>query len=279
MRKKHIIKQLKTLLVSMFIIFTIVACTSGDNQALKETISAQSTWIAHLSTQVAKQEQTNISQWEGIGHLYTKMPYALGVITSIPPGVTITLTPTPYSPNNQGLESDFTPPTLSIDIEYPPDMRTGIDEIDIIIDAIMSKDIDARLDLVRLTTAACTMGMGLGGPPKCKGEETDGTSIDVFPIAYGEGIFIRLESLREVFNFSVRGLFAVYHVPGDAFEAQYWPAGDYGIVFTSEDEGQPHIIIVFVEDGRIVRLGFDYNWPPFDSVREMSDAFILPPIR
>ena len=85
------------------------------------------------------------------------------------------------------------------------------------------KDIDARLDLVRLTTTACTMEMGLGGPPNCKGEEADGTSIDVFPIAYGEGIFIRPGSLREVFNFSVRGLFAVYHVPGDAFKAQYWP--------------------------------------------------------
>ena len=156
-------------------------------------------------------------------------------------------------------------------------MRTGIDEIDTVIDIIMSEDISARIDLVRLTTTPCTMEMGLGGPPKCKGSEKDGTSIDVFPISYGEGIYIRPGSLKEVFSFSIRGLFAVYHVPKDAFRAQYWPAGDYGIVFTSEDDGSPHIIYLLVEDGRIVKLGCDYDWPPFESVRKLSDEFVLPP--
>lgn len=268
------------LFTSMFTIFTIAACMGGNNDVLRETISTQSTWIAHLSTQVAIQEQTNISQWENIGRLYTQMPYALGIITPVPPGVTITPTHTPLSSNDQGPGHIFTStPSASIDIEYPPDMRTGIDEIDTVIDAIMSGDINARIDLVRLTTTACTMEMGLGGPPKCKGNEEDGTSIDVFPISYGEGIFIRPGSLKEVFSFSVRGLFAISHVPGDAFKAQYWPAGDYGIAFTSEDDGSPHIITVFVEDGRIVKLGFDYDWPPFEVVRENSDEFILPPIR
>jgi hypothetical protein len=280
MKKIRNPKRVKTLFTSMFIIFTVAACTGGDNHVLEETISAQSTWIAHLSTQVTKQEQMNWDQWEAIGHLYTQMPYALGIITPIPPGVTITLTPTPYSSDDQEPRSNFTPtPSPSIDIEYPPDMRTGIDEIDAVIDVILSEDINARLDIVRLTTAACTMETGLGGPPKCKGEEDDGTPIDIFPISYGEGIFIRPGSLREVFSFSIRGLFAVYKLPEEEFKAQYWPAGDYGIVFTSEDDGNPHIITVLVEDGRIVRLGFDYDWPPFERVREKSDEFILSPIR
>ena len=268
-------RQIKILFTITIIILTPSACIfspGGDNNtALRETISAQSTSVAHLSTQVARQEQTNINQWENIGRLYTQMPYALGIITPIPPGVTIVPTQTPYS------LSDI--PNLSIDIEYPPHMRTGIKEIDAVIDAIMSEDINARIDLVRLTTTACTMEMGSGGPPKCKGKEEDGTSIDVFPISYGEGIFIRSGSFEEVFSFSVRGLLAVYHVPKDAFKAQYWPAGDYGIVFTSEDDGNPHVITVFVEDGRIVKLGFDYDWPPFEIIRKRSDEFILSPIR
>jgi hypothetical protein len=275
MKKTYNVRQVVILLAFTFIIYTLTACISSwgrdNNDAIRETISVQSTWVAHLSTQLAKQEQTNINQWESIGHLYTQMPYALGIITPIPPGVTITPTPTPHSLSDR--------PTISIDIEYPPDMRTGIDEIDTVIDAIMSGDINARIDLVLLTTTACAMEMGLGGPPKCKGEEEDGTSIDVFPISYGEGIFIRPGSLKEVFSFSVRGLFVVYKVPEDVFKAQYWPAGDYGIVFTSEDDESSHIITVFVEDGRIVKLGFDYDWPPFESVKEMSDEFILPPTR
>ena len=263
-------KLTKSFLTITLIILTSIACSATINNEetrLEGTISVQSTVIAHLSTQVTKQEQVNISQWENIGHLYTQMPYALGVITPMPPG--FKPTPTPYSLDEHHWRST--------DIEYPPDTRTGIDEIDSVIDVILNKGIDARLAIIRFTTTPCTLGTGLGGPPKCKGEETIGTPIDIFPIDYGKGIFIRPGSIREVFGFSVRGLFAVYHVPGDAFKAQFWPAGDYAIAFTSEDGGSPHIITIMVEDGRIVRLELDYSWPPFDSINNKSDAFILPP--
>jgi hypothetical protein len=74
-------------------------------------------------------------------------------------------------------------------------------------------------------------------------------------------------------------LFAVYKVPEDDFEFQYWLAGDYWIVFTSEDGDYPHTITVLIEDGEIVRLTFNLGWPPFDQVWGISDEFILPPIR
>ena len=283
MKKRHILQIFILLLSIVFTFFILTACTSStdvENENLKETISAQSTWIALLSTQVAEQELTNISQWDSVGRLYTQMPYALGIITPIPPGETITRTPTPYSPDDQKPGSNLPPtPSASIDIEYPPDMRTGIGRIDIVIDAILSEEINEKLDLVRFTTTACTMGSDLGGSPKCTGEEKEGTLIDVFPISYGEGLFYRPESMREIFDFSVRGLLAVYRVPENDVEADYWPAGEYGLVFTSEDGGKPHIINVLIYNGQIVRLGFDYNWPPFDIVRDMSDEFILPPIR
>jgi hypothetical protein len=158
-------------------------------------------------------------------------------------------------------------------------MRTGIDEIDKVIDVILGNDIYARLDMVRLTTTACTIADGLGGPPKCEPGELNGTIVDVFPVSNGEGHHVRWDKVQPVFDFTVRGLSAVYVVPEDVYRADYWPAGEYGIVFTSEDDGYPHTIILLVEDGQIVRLEFIPIWPPFDLIRQKSDEFILSPIR
>jgi len=141
----------------------------------------------HLSTQVAQQEQTNASQWDAISYLSTQMPFALELITPVPPGVIITRTP--YEPSDQVTGSTFTPtPSASIDIEYSPDMRTGINEIDQVIDVMMDTNIDARLALVQFTKTACTTKDGLGGPPKCEPSEADGTIVDAFPVSSGEGV-------------------------------------------------------------------------------------------
>lgn len=282
MNKKHNPMRLN-LLVAVTLVFIILsACASTldkyKDADLEETISAQSTWIAHLSTQIAQQEETNASQWDAISYLSTQMPFALELITPIPPGTT--LKPTPYSPPDQETRPTFMPtPSASIDIEYPPDTRTGIKEIDHVIDVIMDKDIEARLDLVQFTTTTCTTTSGLGGPPECEPGEADGTVVDVLPVSNGEGHFIRPDKIQEVFDFTVRGLFAVYVVPEDTYHRDYWPVGEYGIIFTSEDGGYPHIITLLVEDMSIVRLEFNPGWPPFDLVRGKSDEFILSPIR
>ena len=273
---------LKLLVAFTLVIITLSACTSSldsyKDADLEETILTQSTRIAHLSTQVAQQEQTNASQWEAISYLSTQMPFAQELITPIPPGVIIT--GTPYELSDQVTKSTVTPtPSASIDIEYPPDMRTGINEIDPVIDVMMGKDIDARLELVQFTTTACTTTDGLGGSPRCEPGEADKTIVDSFPISNGEGHFVRSDKMQEVFDFTVRGLFAVYVVPEDAYHTDYWPAGEYGLIFTSEDGDYPHVITVLIEDGLIVRLEFNPGWPPFELVWEKSDKFILSPIR
>ena len=268
--------------VILVVVITLSACTSSLDKYkapdIEETISVQSTSISHLSTQVTRQEQTNASQWEVISYLSTQMPYALELITPLPPGAIITRTP--CGSDCQGVGPTFTPtPSLSIDIEYPPGMRTGINEIDQVIDVIMDKDLDARLALVRFMTTSCTTVSGLGGPPKCEPDETDGTIVEAFPASSGEGYFVRLKNIGKLFSFTVRGVIAVYVVPEDAYQTVYWPAGEYGIVFTSEEGGIPHTIIVLVQDGFIVRLEFHPGWPPFDLIRNNSDEFILSPIR
>lgn len=272
MKNKHPKKIWRVLFISLITGVVMTACTlSTENETqLVETLSVQGTWIANLSTQVAGQEEKNLSQWEAIGYLYTQMPYAQGVMTPGPPGQTEFPTPTPYIL--------FTP-TPYLDIEYPPGTRTGIDEIDTVIDAILDGDVSARLNLVHYTTTACEMKNDLGGPPNCTGEETSGSLVEVFPMYYQRELYYRPREIQGIFDFTVRGLLAVYTVPEEAFQADYWPAGEYGVVFTSEEGGEPHIIIVLVENGKIVRLEIEYTWPPFAAVRDRSDEFLLTPIR
>jgi len=117
---------------------------------------------------------------------------------------------------------------------HPPDTRTGIEEVDAIIDAIVAGGIDARRELVQYTTTGCTTALGLGGPPKCESGEAEGTLVEVFPFLRAEGEYVRRESIDRVLRFAVEGLYAVYRVPDDAYEEEYWPAGEYGIVFTRE---------------------------------------------
>ncbi len=231
-----------------------------SESALEATIESQNTQLAELSTEVAELKQTNQSQWDAISYLSTQMPVALELTTPISEGIFIT--PTPW-----------------LDIEYPPSARTGIAEIDSVIDAFLTQPIDSRLALVRYIQSPCTTADGLGGPPKCADDEPEGTLVETFPVLYSEGVHVRPENIQSVFGFSIRGLFAVYRVPESAYATDYWPIGEYGIVFTSEDGGYPHTIIIHVTNGQIVRLEFNMGWPPFDQVWERSDTFILPPIR
>jgi hypothetical protein len=244
------------LVILLLVIFTSV-CSSELNE-LASTIESQNTQIAKLSTQAAKQDETNWSQWETISYLSTQMPFALGVITPIPAGITIT-------------------PTAYLDIEYPPNTRTGVPEIDRVIDAISRQDVDARVELIRYIQFPCTTRDGLGGPPKCEEGEADGTIVTAFPVLYSVGTHTRPEDIWRVLNFTVRGLFAVYQVLEVGYEQDYWPVGDDAIVFTSEDGGYPHTVTLHVTNGEIVRLDYGMSWPPFDQIWERSDTFILPP--
>lgn len=271
---KYLRLQLIIVLIAIFSSACIVTVNGSDDSALKETISAQSTGMADLTTQIAELDQTNTSQWGAISYLSTQMPFALGLITPIPPGITIT--PTPYSSRDQERQSTLSPST---DNEYPPGTRTGVDEIDPVIEAFLEGDIDSRLDLVRFTTCACTIADGLGGPPKCQPGEEDGSVVEAFPVLSGESTYFRPKDIRDVFEFTVKGLFAIYRVPDGAYETDYWPAGEYGIVFTWEERETPHVIIVVVEDGEIIRLEFALGGSPFDVVEARSNEFILPPIR
>jgi hypothetical protein len=258
-------------LSSMLVLAT--ACSSvfgiGSPSDLEGTLAAQGAILSDLATQVAGQSETERNQWEAISSLATKMPYALGWITPVPPGVTIS--PTPYVPGDHG------PPDPAGSFGYPPETRTGDPNLDWILDSVLLGDPPLTLDLVLLTTTACETTEGLGGPPKCEPGEPEGTLVQGLPVSYGEGTFLRAKNAQSALNFSVLDLIAVYRVPDTAYQADYWPAGEYGIVFTTGDGGFLHVITLILEDGKIVRIDFtpmapsDLTWAPIDD-------FVLPPL-
>jgi hypothetical protein len=131
---------------------------------------------------------------------------------------------------------------------------TVLDELKPVLDAVLFGSIEERRELVSYTTTGCTHADGLGGPPKCDPGQAEGSLVQVLPILSGEGTFSTPQDIDQALDFVVMDFYAVYRVPEDAFKADYWPAGEYGLIFTREMNAVPFPVTVFVEDGRIVRL-------------------------
>jgi hypothetical protein len=114
--------------------------------------------------------------------------------------------------------------------------------------------------LIQYITVGCTTADGLGGPPKCTSGQAEGTLVEVFPISEAEGHFARPDEIDRTLEFTVDGLYAVYRpVPGrDPIE--YWPVGEYALLFERQIYNTSQPVTVFVQGGKMVRLGFS-NYP------------------
>ena len=157
---------------------------------------------------------------------------------------------------------------------HPADTRTGIEEVDRVIATFLAGDLAAKQAVIRYTTTPCTTKQGMGGPPKCQAGELDGTPVEVFPVLGQEGEYVRRDAIARILDFRVRGLYAVYDVPADAYREEYWPAGDYGIVLVHEREGLT--VVAHTAAGAIVRLDL-LLWPPAVVVAREAGELVLPP--
>ena len=140
---------------------------------------------------------------------------------------------------------------------YPLSTRTGIEDIDEVLAAVENEDPQKLRDLIHFTTIACTKADGLGGPPKCRENEPEGTLVDVLPFLGPEGHFLRRGDVSSFSGVNVTGLYAIYKVSDSAYSEAAYPAGEYAIVFKGK-ENQPDVII-HVQDG-VIRI--DYLYPP-----------------
>lgn len=160
---------------------------------------------------------------------------------------------------------------------HPLTTRTGIEEIDRILDA--SGDVQKLRSLIKLTSTRCTKRDGLGGPPKCLPGEGEGTPVEVLPFIGPEGYFLRKDEIKLWQGFDTSGLFAIYEVSSNAYSDENYPAGQYAILFVGK-ENEPAISLR-IKDGRIVRVDYVFDDSPesMDEIlRREAAKLILAPV-
>ena len=167
--------------------------------------------------------------------------------------------------------------TPSSQNDHPLDTRTGTQNIDPVLAAVASHDPDQLRALIHYTTAPCTTADGLGGPPKCSAGEADGTMLEVLPVLGSEGGFIRRIDISTWSGVDASAIYAVYRGDQTVPIEQYYPAGDYAVIYISS-EHEPAISLR-VADGGIVRLDYLFTEP--EGLRQVMDrdsvAVILAP--
>jgi hypothetical protein len=170
------------------------------------------------------------------------------------------------------------PTDLAPERSYPLTTRTGIADIDRILEA--SGDTDQLRSLVEFTTAGCTTRDGLGGPPKCLPGEGEGTPVEVLPFLGPEGSFLRREQIKDWPGFEPLGILSIYEVSQAAEADENYPAGTYAILFAGTED-QPATSLR-VSNGHIVRVDTVFD-PSLEALEQMlqreAASVILAPLK
>lgn len=135
---------------------------------------------------------------------------------------------------------------------YPLSTRTGIADVDVVLAALESGDAQQLRDLLRFSELACTHADGLGGPPKCRDGQAEGTPVSVFPFLGSEGAYLNLENVDAWTGIDITRLYAVYKNSENVYSDEYFPAGEFAALYLSDD-GFPATILQ-ITDGKIVRI-------------------------
>lgn len=168
-----------------------------------------------------------------------------------------------------------TSPTVTAAEAMGREVKTGVDELDLIIQTVLEGDIQTLRSLVRYTVAACTFEDGLGGPPKCAAGEAEGETVEVLPFLGPEGHFIRKDEIDSWSGVEAAKVYAVYSVSDAAYSDPNYPRGEYAIAFIN-DAGFM-ITTIQIIAGRIVRVDTNLGYPPAIPPQAVGE-FLIPPV-
>lgn len=164
--------------------------------------------------------------------------------------------------------------------QLPRETKTGIPQVDLVIDAILSNDLDARQALVRFVTAGCTTADGLGSMPPCKDAQPEGTLVDYLPIGGpGEGSYVLASEVASLLEFEAETLYGAYVVSGDLPDEPEFPRGTYALFFTTSggESGAESVVLRVDDEGYIVRLDGLGGMPIDFYFQQMVADLIDPP--
>lgn len=171
-----------------------------------------------------------------------------------------------------GRETGFSPPQPQVRFQEQAGY-TGILDIDTVIDIVLSGNLDAMRSLLQFSKLACTHIEGLGGPPKCKVDEDEGTKVEAFPFLGPEGHHMRRSELDGWDGLLATGVYAVYRVSPQAYSNVNYPAGEHAIVFLTQQEER--LVTVQVITGKIVRIDNNFGNPPVIDFERNATAILF----
>ena len=158
------------------------------------------------------------------------------------------------------LLSACTTPTPAATEGYSLDTRTGFSEIDPVLAAVASGDPEELRARIQYTIAPCTRKEGLGGPPKCRAGEAEGTLLEVLPYLGSEGSFIRRSEIADWPGIDASALYAVFGVAENAAQEEYYLPGEY-VAFFLQNDGKNGVAL-HITDGRVVRVDSMFTGSP-----------------
>jgi hypothetical protein len=153
--------------------------------------------------------------------------------------------------------------------------HTGIAEIDHIIDTVLANNPEAELQLLQFSALGCTHAEGLGGPPKCRAGEEEGTVVEVFPILGPEGQHMRRDEMGAWQGIPATDVYAVYRVSSQVYSDSEYPAGEYAIVFLGQEKS--YFVTTQVTDGKIIRLDYNFGSLSDLNLEQVASEVILAP--
>ena len=174
--------------------------------------------------------------------------------------------PAPETAVDPGVISAYPPP-------YEAGKTSGVAPVDKVLAVLGSSNSADMQALLVYASAGCTTAEGLGGPPKCRENESEGAVVEGIPVLGSEGSWVRKGEVQPDFLQGPFNLLGVYEVNPDASTDANYPAGKYAVLVTQA--AQPDsLIILRVDDGGIVRV--DYRMYGMSDGFSDAKQFILP---
>jgi hypothetical protein len=236
--------------------------TTPMTSAIPPTVTATTTPSPDPTTVAEASSQAALDMGKTQNAAYFATSAAMK--TARPPAATSTIRP-----------SSIPAEEVSGILVHDADTRTGLEEVDQIIDIVLVGDMNQFRQRIKYTTSVCTHEMALGGPPSCREGESEGALVEALPFLGPEGHFMRRDEIDEWQGIDIAGLYAVYRVSDEAYSTKDYPAGEYGIVFRAKDPNS--LVTLQVENGSILRIDSLFGTPPELNFERDAEEIVLPP--